>query len=127
MARASWGAGSRDQLLDLPVVPGKDPRAADPKLRLECDDAGAVDGRDVGRELAEPVAGGRDHGKRVRQGRHYASPSPRGRRRPVRSPAIRRRRNGTAVTEVLRSVSYGPWRHRTSNLGIKSPLLCQLS
>jgi hypothetical protein len=22
---------------------------------------------------------------------------------------------------------YGPWRNRTSNLGIKSPLLCQLS
>jgi hypothetical protein len=31
------------------------------------------------------------------------------------------------VSPTKASEADGPWRNRTSNLGIKSPLLCQLS
>ncbi len=67
MARDACVERSPHQFLDPSAGPGEDPRAADPKRRLECDDTSVVDGRDVGRELAEPLAGGRDHGKREHQ------------------------------------------------------------
>ena len=69
MARDALVDGSADQFLDLSAITGEDRGPAAPKRSLERHKTRVVDGSDVGREPAEPLARHRHHGEGKHQGR----------------------------------------------------------